>query len=163
MRCSIPDPNSTETQMAVMLPDPDMLALAERIARFIQTLDTTEIAHVFADRAVSIIENFAPYRFDGHAAVAEWAAAMSAHRAATANLRHTFGPPQDYSRTEHHAFFSLPTSWTGTVRDRAFAETGGWAFVLVRQSAGWRVQSYGWAVTSMRVEPLRETQELPAG
>ncbi len=97
-------------------PDPEMLALAEGVARFIATLDDADIANVFADRDVTIIENFAPYRFDGATAVDRWAAGMRAHREATADLHHTFGRRQDYSRTGDLAFFALPTTWNGTFR-----------------------------------------------
>lgn len=130
-------------------PDPEMLALAERVARFIETLDAADINGVFADHDVAIIENFAPYRFDGPRAVDDWAAGMRSHREATADLHHSFGLPQDYSRSGDRAFFALPTTWTGTFRGTAFVETGGWAFVLTKQPAGWRVQSYGWAVTGI--------------
>lgn len=126
-----------------------MLAVAERVARYIETLDPADIEAVFADHDVTIIENFAPYRFDGPAAVANWASGMTAHRNETANLRHTFGDPIDFSQTGHLAYFSLPTIWTGAFRDRSFTETGGWAFVLIKQRETWRVQSYGWAVTSL--------------
>lgn len=135
-------------------PESDMLALAERVARFIETLDEVEIDGVFADRDVTIIENFAPYRFDGPDAVANWAAGMSSHREATTDLLHSFGAVQDYTRTGERAFFALPTTWTGTFRGTAFVETGGWAFVLTKQSNGWRVQSYGWAVTGISTPSL---------
>ena len=134
---------------AADVPEPQMLALAERVARFIETLDAADIDAVFADRDVAIIENFAPYRFDGPAAVEDWASGMRAHREATANLHHTFDAPQDYSQTNDKAFFSLPTTWTGSFRDGTFTEKGGWAFVLTKQHDGWRVQSYGWAVTGI--------------
>ncbi len=130
-------------------PDPEMLALAESVARFIETLDAADIDGVFADRDVAIIENFAPYRFDGPRAIDDWAAGMRAHREATADLHHSFGAPQDYSRSGDRAFFALPTTWTGTFRGAAFVETGGWAFMLTKQANGWRVQSYGWAVTGI--------------
>ena len=130
-------------------PDAEMLALAERVARFIATLDDADIDNVFADRDVTIIENFAPYRFEGPRAVDDWAAGMRAHREATTDLHHTFGAPQDYTQTADRAFFALPTTWTGRYRGTAFVETGGWAFVLTKQPNGWRVQSYGWAVTGI--------------
>jgi hypothetical protein len=135
-------------------PDAAMLDLAHRVARFIETLDDADIAGVFADRDVAIIENFAPYRFEGPNALTSWAAGMRAHRVDTANLVHTFGAPQDFSRTGDRAFFALPTTWKGTYRGTPFTETGGWAFVLVATAeAGgepsWRVQSYGWAVTGV--------------
>jgi len=101
-----------------------------------------------------IIENFAPYRFEGPNAVTTWAAGMRAHRVATADLVHTFGAAQDFSRTGDRVFFSLPTTWKGTFRGTPFSETGGWAFVLVaapdaKGATTWRVQSYGWAVTGI--------------
>ena len=133
-------------------PAPGMLAVAERIARYIETLDPAEIKGAFADHDVTIIENFAPYRFDGPAAVDTWSAGMTAHRKETFNLRHVFGDPIDFSETGHQAYFSLPTTWTGTFRDRPFTETGGWAFVLIKHGETWRVQSYGWAVTSLTVQ-----------
>jgi hypothetical protein len=135
-------------------PDVAMLDLAHRVARFIATLDDADIAGVFADRDVAIIENFAPYRFEGPNAVTTWAAGMRAHRVDTDNLVHTFGAPQDFSRTGDRAFFALPTTWKGTYRGTPFTETGGWAFVLVahndaRGTPSWRVLSYGWAVTGI--------------
>ena len=130
-------------------PEPAMLALAERVARFIETLDAADIDGVFADHDVAIIENFAPYRFDGADAVANWAAGMRAHRENTGDLQHVFGPPQDYSRTADKAFFSLPTTWKGSYKDGTFTETGGWAFVLTKQRDGWRIQNYGWSVTGI--------------
>jgi len=139
----------TTSSAAVDGPAPEMLAVAERVARFIETLDAADIDGVFADRDVTIIENFAPYRFDGPRAVSDWAAGMRAHREATADLHHVFGAPQDFSRTDNQVFFSLPTTWTGTSGGRPFTETGGWAFVLTKQDDAWRVQSYGWAVTGL--------------
>jgi hypothetical protein len=130
-------------------PDPEALAVCERVARFIETLDAADIDGVFADRDVTIIENFAPYRFDGPDAVEAWASGMRAHREATADLHHTFGAPQDYSKTHDRVFLSLPTTWTGRFRGTPFTETGGWAFVLTRQNNSWRVLSYGWAVTGI--------------
>jgi ketosteroid isomerase-like protein len=130
-------------------PEPEMLALAEHVARFIETLDAADIDGVFADRDVAIIENFAPYRFDGADAVTNWAAGMRAHREATGDLHHVFGAPQDYSRTGDKAFFSLPTTWKGSYKDGTFTETGGWAFVLTKQHDGWRIQNYGWSVTGI--------------
>src|SRR5262245_58463329 len=143
--------NAADTPPA---PDPAMLELATRVARFIATLDDADIVGVFADHDVVIIENFAPYRFEGSNAVTNWAAGMRAHRVDTAHLDHSFRAPQDFSRTGDRVFFALPTTWKGTYRGTPFTETGGWAFVLVEDVddqgvASWRVQSYGWAVTGI--------------
>jgi hypothetical protein len=50
-------------------PDAAMLAPIEKIARFIETCDDTNLSG-FADEHVAIIENFAPFLFDGRDAVA---------------------------------------------------------------------------------------------
>ena len=102
---------------------PEMLAPAERVARFIETLDSTTTEDTFADSEVTIIENFAPYRFAGSHAVGDWMVGMTAHRAGTSNLSHVFGAPQDFSQTGDHVFFSLPTTWTGLLGNRPFTET----------------------------------------
>ena len=147
---------SSTTRAADAPPGPDaaMLDLATRVARFIATLDDADLEGVFADRDVVIIENFAPYRFEGRNAVASWAAGMREHRTDTADLVHSFGTPQDFSRSGDRVFFALPTTWKGKYRGTPFTETGGWAFVLVEQTdssgrTSWRVQSYGWAVTGI--------------
>jgi hypothetical protein len=136
------------------MPDASMREVAERVARFIATLDDAALDGTFAERDVTIIENFAPYRFDGVDAVANWAAGMRAHRTDTTDLQWTFGPAQDFSRSGERVFFALPTTWTGKFRGTPFTETGGWAFVLVQRTgadgrSAWRVQSYGWAVTGI--------------
>ena len=47
------------------------------------------------------------------------------------------------------AFVSLPTHWTITEDDEVIEEDGGWAFVLTQTADGWKVRSYGWAVTNI--------------
>ena len=126
-----------------------MLAAAERVARFIASGGTASLAGVFVDEGVTIIENFAPYRFTGPDAVAAWSAGMRAHLARVTSLSHSFGPAQDFSCEGDDAFFSLPTTWRGVAGGVAFSEDGGWAFVLKRQGGAWRVAGYGWSVTAV--------------
>ena len=64
--------------MTLATPEPEMLAAAARIARFMETLDDGALEGVFADH-VTIIENFAPHIFSGDGAVARWAAGFRAH------------------------------------------------------------------------------------
>jgi hypothetical protein len=124
-----------------------MMAGPEGIAHFIETGDDAAIAAAFADADVTIIENFAPHVFAGPGAVAMWTAEMRRHLEGTSDLRHSFGPAQDFAVSADAAYFSLPTHWRGVARGRAFDEDGGWAFLLVRTPTGWRVRSYAWAVT----------------
>jgi hypothetical protein len=125
-----------------------MIAAARRVARFIETLDRRLPARTFASGNVTIIENFAPYLFEGPGAVGAWSKGMRAHLACVTSLRHSFGQAHDFSRTGDQATFSLPTIWRGMVRGKPFTERGGWAFVLTKQKGVWRVRGYGWAVTA---------------
>jgi hypothetical protein len=123
-----------------------MLAAAGRLARFLETRDETLLEGAFARSGVVIVENFAPFVFEGPHAVAAWTTGMQAHLADIAQLRCELGPAQDFSQDGDVAYFSLPTTWRGAARGRPFVETGGWSFVLTRQAGDWRVRAYGWAV-----------------
>jgi hypothetical protein len=131
------------------LPDAEMMAPAEAVARFIESGGTTSLVNVFVDGPVTMVENFAPFVFEGEGAVAAWTAGMRDHAVGLTGLRHVFGPAQDFGRAVDEAYFSLPTTWKGVTRGRAFTETGGWSFVLHRQSEAWRIRAYGWAVTGV--------------
>jgi hypothetical protein len=139
-------------------PDLAMLAAATRVAGFIESGGASSLAGVFADRDVTIIENFAPYVFDGADAVETWADAMRGHLVHATGLRHTFAPAHDFSRTGDTAYFAVPTTWRGESGGRPFVETGGWAFVLTLQDGEWRVRAYGWAVTSLSAQPATPSQ-----
>jgi hypothetical protein len=130
-----------------------MLAGPERIARFIETGRDSAIAEAFAADDVTIIENFAPHVFTGPDAVARWRQAMGAHLAETSGLRHGFGPVCDFALGTDEVFFTLPTRWQGLAKGRRFTENGGWAFLLARDKAAWRVKSYAWAVTDLSLTP----------
>ena len=128
-------------------PDAQMMAAVERVAGFIG--GGALAPDTFADGDVTIIENFAPFVFEGPGAVEAWAREMGSHLIGLQSLRHSFGPAIDFGQDGDRAYFSLPTTWRGVARGTAFTETGGWAFVLVKQGAEWRVRNYGWAVTSL--------------
>jgi hypothetical protein len=131
-------------------PDVAMMAAVERLARFMITREEADLFDIFADGGVVIVENFAPYVFHGPSAVRDWADGFRSHADDLSQLRPSFGAPQDFSSDGERVYFSLPTTWAGLSCGRRFSEDGGWSFVLVRDGAAWRVQSYGWAVTDYR-------------
>src|SRR6185295_9739939 len=104
-------------------PDAEMLALVEKIARFIAAGDDAMLG-AFAKNGVVILENFAPHLFSGPDAVASWASGMREHASTLANLRASFGEAQDFASDGARAFFSLPTHWQGMSNGRAFREDG---------------------------------------
>jgi hypothetical protein len=133
-------------------PDAEIMAPIERIARFMETLDSRFLNDAFAEGKVVLIENFPPYVFEGGDAVARWAMGFAEHAKNIRKLRHSFGDPYDFQREGELAFLSLPTTWRGTIGANSFIETGGWAFVLMKAARGWRVRNYGWAVTGIAME-----------
>jgi hypothetical protein len=127
-------------------PDKEMMAPVEKLARFIEAGAAGVPDGIFAAKDVTIVENFTPYLFTGPDAVAAWAAGMRAHLEGVTELRHGFGDFCDFSCSGDMAYFSLPTAWNGINRGEPFAETGGWAFVLTKESGVWRILAYGWSV-----------------
>jgi len=125
-----------------------LVAAARRVARFMESRDDADLAGTFATTGVVIVENFAPFVFEGPGAVQRWAAGFRAHVAGVDGLRHGFDEPFEAVLGGDRAYLSLPTTWTGVERGRAFTERGGWAFVLAREEEAWRVAGYGWAPTT---------------
>ncbi len=137
--------------MELDVPDDAMMAVPTAIAGFIATGDAIHLDGMFSEAGVTIVENFAPYLFEGPDAVHRWKEGMHQHAIGLEDLQSTFGDPQDFSVDGDRAFFTLPTSWRGRVHGTPFYEEGGWAFLLLREGAQWRLRSYGWAVTHIAV------------
>ncbi len=129
-----------------MQPTPDMMAVAEKLAGFIAGGGRDLPPDLFADGPVAIVENFPPYIFTGSDAVSRWAGHMRAHLDGLTSLTPEFGEAFDCGMSGDEAYFSLRTQWSGFNRGTPFRETGGWALVLARTPAGWRLKGYGWAV-----------------
>jgi hypothetical protein len=142
----------SSTAMADDQPTPEMMVPVEKIAHFIANADDGDLS-AFASQDVVIVENFAPYVFNGPNAVQRWAEGMRSHVKALNTLVHRFGAAQNFSTSGDRAYFSLPTQWTGRAGAQGFIEDGGWSFVLVKEHGAWRVLGYGWAVTRIELVP----------
>jgi len=130
-------------------PDEDMLAPVRRLARFMATLDDSNLEGVFAED-LTIVENFAPFLFRGDDAAQAWRAGFVEHARTLGELVPEFGSAQDFSREDQTAYFVLPTRWSGKSRGRPFTELGGWSFILTRATGPWRIAAYAWSVIEIR-------------
>ncbi len=143
-------------------PDAAMMSVVEKLAAFMAGGGRHLPSDLFAEGPVTIIENFAPYLFTGPYAVARWADGMRAHLENITGLEPSFGDIHDFSRDGDDVYFSLATEWSGMNRGVPFHETGGWALVLRRQSSGWRLKGYGWAVVQSSGGTGQNTLSSPA-
>ncbi len=135
-----------------MLATEKMQVPVQALVQFMATGDETDLRDAFASDGLVIVENFAPFVFQGPGAFERWRDGFRQHATAgdLTELQHSFGPAQDVSLDDDTAYFVLPTTWTGRAHGRPFSEDGGWAFVLVRDQGRWRIRGYAWAVTAKR-------------
>jgi hypothetical protein len=126
-------------------PDEEMMAPIRRLARFMATLDDSNLEGVFAED-LTIEENFAPLLFRGHGAAQAWRAGFVEHARTLSDLVPKFETAQDFNRKGQIVYFVLPTVWSGKSRGRPFAERGGWSFILTQENGTWRIAAYAWSV-----------------
>jgi hypothetical protein len=117
------------------------------------------LADAFAHDDVIIIDSFSPHIFMGKSAVADWASAFKAAAGtrAVADMKYEMGRPQLFCADAKTAFLSLPVTWSGKSKSRAFVELGALSVVLARGTAGWRVQSLSWGSVSYDKAPLKQS------
>jgi hypothetical protein len=144
-------PAAPASARAAERPTAEMLAPVQALVAFMARLPEDEHATMFAPRGVTIIENYPPFIFAGADAVERWEAGFRRHAAdgSLTELALEFGPAQDFRVSGRRAYFSLPTTWVGKSAGRPFEERGAWSFVIVRTTAGWKIQAYGWGVISL--------------
>jgi hypothetical protein len=140
---------------AAEAPSAAMLEPVHNLVQFMSTLPAGRLSRVFARRGLCIIENFAPFVFCGPHAASLWEAGFRAHsrEEALSELALRFDAAYDFGESDNRAYFSLPTTWTGVTNGKHFEEHGAWAFVVVREAAGWRIVGYGWGVTGYTETP----------
>jgi hypothetical protein len=133
------------------IPDDEMMAPVIALATYMAHVEGATMPSVFADHGLVIVEDFAPYVFDGKDAAALWNAGFRHHAGFLSDLNFTFGPAHDFDRTGDRIYFVLPTTWRGVYRNtRQFEEHGAWSFVLEKSSGRWRIIAYGWGATDRR-------------
>ena len=136
-------------------PTEDMMAPVKVLARYMAHVDGAVLPPVFADAGLVIVENFAPYIFNGKDAAALWDAGYRKHVGRLKDLKYDFGSAHDFDRTGDRVYFVLPTTWRGFQPEGGFEEHGAWSFVLQETSGQWRIIAYGWGVTDEQDWPSK--------
>lgn len=131
-------------------PSVEMMKPVRALVDFMSKVPVDQHPSMLAPHGLCIIENFAPFLFCGPDARVAWEKGYRAHTAeeAESGLVAEFAPAHDFGVDGNRAYFSLPTTWTGSTHGRAFEERGAWAFVLERHGSEWRILAYGWAVSA---------------
>jgi len=108
-----------------------------------------DIAAVKAVHVASpiIVDNVAPFRWSGPNAFDSWVADLAKAEAAEGKTDGSvlFGDPVDEVVDGDRAYVVTPSSYTFKQNGQTLRETGMVAFVLVKQGAEWKVESWSWA------------------
>jgi hypothetical protein len=136
----LPSPPSDSTNG----PDEAMMAPVITLARYMAQVNGAVLPPVFVDDGLVILENFAPYIFNGKDAATRWDAGYRKHVEQLKELKCDFGKAHDFDRSGDRVYFVLPTTWRGLQPGARFEEHGAWAFVLQKSSGQWRIVAYGW-------------------
>lgn len=136
-------------------PDEAMMAPVTALARYMGHVNGSVLPPVFTDDGLVIVENFAPYIFDGKDAAAHWDAGYRKHVERLKDLQCEFGKAHDFDRNADRVYFVLPTTWRGIQPESRFEEHGAWAFVLAKSSGQWRILAYGWGANDETDWPRR--------
>jgi len=147
----LPSPSSDSSEG----PDEAMMAPVMALARYMGQVGGAVLPPVFADDGLVILENFAPYIFNGKDAATRWDLGYRKHVGRLKELKCEFGKAHDFERTEDRVYFVLPTTWRGLQPGSRFEEHGAWAFVLRKSAGQWRILAYGWGAADETDWPMR--------
>lgn len=118
------------------------------IHRFIDSMnkgDANAAAATFAPDA-NIIDEFAPYHWQGDDAFAKWGADFAAMSKAggVSDMHLTLGRPRHVNVSGDHAYVVVPTLITFKQRGKAVREHGTFTFALSGAAGVWRLAAWAW-------------------
>jgi hypothetical protein len=95
----------------------------------------------------AIVDEFAPYAWNGTSASADWYAGLQKFVADThsSDMRITPAAPSQLSINGDHAYATFPTVISGQENGKAFREKGSFAFALAKTGGAWHIASWAWA------------------
>ncbi len=99
-----------------------------------------------------ILDNIAPYRWDGPGASAKWWAAfgtwMKTNNMTKPHITHQ--AIQFWEQTGNRAYMVVPTIFTAVQNGKPLTQTGTLTIVLVKMGAAWKAAGWTWGTTSSK-------------
>jgi hypothetical protein len=99
-----------------------------------------------------ILDNIAPYRWDGPNASAKWWASfgkwMQANNMTKPHI--AYQTIQFWEQTGDRAYVVVPTTFTVLLDGKQLTQIGTLTLVLVRVNAAWKAQGWTWGTTSTK-------------
>jgi hypothetical protein len=124
-------------------------AVLRPVHQFIDGMDAANAkasAAAFAPNA-SIIDEFAPYHWQGDDAFAKWDADFGAWAKAggVSDVFITLRKPKHLNVSADHAYAVVPTLITFRQKGKKMREHGTFTFALTETATGWRIAAWAWA------------------
>jgi ketosteroid isomerase-like protein len=120
------------------------------VHKFVDDFNKGDMKAVVAECAdqAAIVDEFAPYAWQGASACSDWANADDAYnkKNGITNGVVTLGKVRHIEVTDDRAYVVATASFTYKQNGKKAAETGSsWAAALQKTAAGWRITGSGWA------------------
>ena len=126
-------------------PKPLMVPVSQLIAA-INRMDEPAAAKAFS-AAPMILDDVAPHRFSGAAAVHAWFASLNktfAHDGLT-DGHMEIGVPADVAIEADAAYLSVPATFTFKMHGKPMHAGGRFSFTFAKVGAGWKISGLAWA------------------
>lgn len=127
----------------------DYRAVARSVVSFVNAVNEghehAALGHFTDD--VSIVEDLAPYRWQGPHAGAEWLEAMfrNGQKMGVSEILMHLGNPKRVEVTGDRAYEVIPGVVTLKGKGRSLRESGSLTFALRKEGADWKIAAFSWS------------------
>jgi len=148
--------------MSILVPASAMAATAgdvmKPIRQFIDAFnngDTKAASAAYAAGEITIVDEFAPYRWTGPRALQEWFAEYDKHaqRTGVTGGHVTYSAPTRTEIDGDRAYVIVPAIYTYNEHDKHMAEEAQVVLVLHAETGGWKISSWTW--TGVKPHPAQ--------
>jgi ketosteroid isomerase-like protein len=131
--------------------------IVRAVGRFVEAVNQGDMTSALASLTgdVTIVEDIAPYRWQGPGAGAEWMAAMAgnAEAAGMAGIVMEIGEPGRVEAEREQGYAVVPGILSLHGAEATLRAEGTLVFSLRREEGGWLISAFAWAGPAPRPEP----------